>query len=186
MVTSPPDDLVFPTCKWAFSPTSPGSAAATWRSTSAQPTPSSTCGGAESCSQSLPWSRSTRAPGEVHAVGVEAKRMLGRTPGHHLRDPAAQGRRDRRLRRDRADAAPLHPEGPPEPLGAPAGRGLRPLRRHRRREARRRGGLPLRRRPPRLPDRGAHGRRDRRRPARSASPPATWSSTSAAAPARSP
>ena len=42
---------------------------------------------------------------EILAVGHEAKRMIGRTPGQHHRDPAAQGRRDRRLRVDRADAA---------------------------------------------------------------------------------
>ena len=69
--------------------------------------------------------------GEVHAVGIEAKRMLGRTPGTISRHPAAEGRRDRRLRRDRGDAAPLHPEGAPEPLGAPARRRLRPVRRDR-------------------------------------------------------
>ena len=91
--------------------------------------------------------------------------MLGRTPGHDLRDPPAEGRRDRRLRRHRADAAPLHPEGAPAPLRASARRRLRPVRRHRRREARRRGGDALRRRAPGLPDRGADGRRDRRRPA---------------------
>ena len=111
--------------------------------------------------------------GEVHAVGVEAKRMLGRTPGHDHRDPPAEGRRDRRLRRHRADAPPLHPEGAPEPLRAPARRRLRPLRRHRRREARRRGGDALRRRAPGLPDRGADGRRDRRRASRSPSRPGT-------------
>ena len=66
--------------------------------------------------------------GEVHAVGIEAKRMLGRTPGHDLRDPAAEGRRDRRLRGDRGDAPPLHPEGAPEPLGASARRRLRARR----------------------------------------------------------
>ena len=103
--------------------------------------------------------------GEVHAVGIEAKRMLGRTPGHDLGDPAAQGRRDRRLRRDRGDAAPLHPEGAPEPLGAPARRRLRALGRDRRREARGRGGVPVGRRAPGLPDRGADGGRDRRRAA---------------------
>ena len=58
--------------------------------------------------------------GEVHAVGIEAKRMLGRTPGDDPRDPPAEGRRDRRLRRHRGDAPLLHPAGPPEPLGAPA------------------------------------------------------------------
>ena len=101
--------------------------------------------------------------GEVHAVGVEAKRMLGRTPGHDRGDPAAQGRRHRRLRRHRADAPPLHPEGPPAPLCASARRRLRPVGRDRRREARRRGGDALRRRAPGVPDRGADGRRDRRR-----------------------
>ena len=109
--------------------------------------------------------------GEVHAVGIEAKRMLGRTPGHDLGDPPAEGRRDRRLRRHGGDAAPLHPEGPPEPLGASARRRLRALRRHRRGEARGRGGLPLGRRAPGLPDRGADGGRDRRRACRSASRP---------------
>ena len=62
---------------------------------------------------------------------------------HDPGDPPAQGRRDRRLRRDRADAAPLHPEGAPEPLGAPARGGLRALGRDRGREARGRGGLPV-------------------------------------------
>ena len=103
--------------------------------------------------------------GQVHAVGVEAKRMLGRTPGNDHRDPAAQGRGDRRLRRHRADAAPLHQTGALQPLRPPARRRLRSLGRHRRREAGGRGGLPLGRRPPGLPDRGADGGRDRRRPA---------------------
>ena len=61
-------------------------------------------------------------------------------------DPPAEGRRHRRLRRHRADAPPLHPEGAPAPLRAPARRRLRPVRRHRRREARRRGGDALGRR----------------------------------------
>ena len=104
---------------------------------------------------------------------------------HDLRHPAAEGRRDRRLRRHRGDAAALHPEGAPEPLGAPARRRLRALGRDRRREARGRGGVPERRRPPGLPDRGADGGRDRRRPAGRASRRATWSSTSAAARPRS-
>ena len=47
--------------------------------------------------------------------------------GHDHRDPPAQGRRHRRLRRHRADAPPLHPEGPPAPLRAPARRRLRPV-----------------------------------------------------------
>ncbi len=46
-------------------------------------------------------------------------------PRHHRRHPPAQGRRDRRLRRDGGDAPALHPEGAPEPLGAPARRRLR-------------------------------------------------------------
>ena len=85
--------------------------------------------------------------------------------GHDHRDPPAQGRRDRRLRRHRADAAPLHQAGALQPLRPPAGRRLRPLRGDRGREARGRGGLPLRRRPQGLPDRGADGGGDRRRPA---------------------
>ena len=63
--------------------------------------------------------------------------------GHDLGHPAAEGRRDRRLRRDGGDAPALHPEGAPEPLGAPARRRLRSLRGDRRREAGRRGGLPV-------------------------------------------
>ena len=66
--------------------------------------------------------------GEVHAVGIEAKRMLGRTPGTIQAIRPAEGRRDRRLRRDRGDAPPLHPEGPPEPLGTPARGRVRALR----------------------------------------------------------
>ncbi len=86
-------------------------------------------------------------------------------PGDDHRDPAAEGRRHRRLRRHRADAAPLHHLGPLQPLRPPAGRRLRPLRGDRGREAGGRGGLPLGRRPPGLPDRGADGGGDRRRPA---------------------
>ena len=83
---------------------------------------------------------------------------------HDLRDPPAEGRRHRRLRRHGADAPPLHPEGAPAPLRSPARRGLRPLRRHRSREARRRGSHALSRRQRGAPDRGADGRSDRRRP----------------------
>ena len=106
-----------------------------------------------------------QSTGDVHAVGLEAKRMLGRTPGLDQRDPAAQGRRDRRLRRHRADAPPLHPEGAPAPLRPSARRRLRPLGGHRGREARRRGGDALGRRAAGLPDRGADGGGDRRRAA---------------------
>ena len=103
--------------------------------------------------------------GEVHAVGIEAKRMLGRTPGtiqaiRPLKDGviADFDVTEQMLRHFIQKVAP-------EPLGPPARRGLRPLRRDRRREARRRGGLPVRRRAHRLPDRGADGRGDRRRAA---------------------
>ena len=106
--------------------------------------------------------------------------------GHDPGNSAPQGRRDRRLRRHRADAPPLHPEGAPEPLGAPARRRVRAVRRDRRREARRRGGVPVRGRAPGLPDRGADGGRDRSRAAGRRADRATSSSTSAEAPARSP
>ena len=46
--------------------------------------------------------------GDVHAVGEEAQRMIGRTPARDLGRPAAAPRRDRRLRGHREDAAPLH------------------------------------------------------------------------------
>ena len=48
--------------------------------------------------------------------------------GQHQCRAAAQRRRHRRLRRHRADAASLHPQGLPEPLGAPARGHLRALR----------------------------------------------------------
>ena len=138
-----------------------------------------------------------RALGAVRGRGRRAHRRgpRGRRRGEadarpHARDdprhPAAEGRCDRGLRRHRGDAAPLHPARSPEPLRASARRRLRSLRRHRGREARRRGGLPLGGRPPGLPDRGADGGGDRRRACRSGSRPGAWSSTSAAAPARSP
>ena len=89
----------------------------------------------------------------------------GSYAGHDHRDPPAQGRRHRRLRCRREDAALLHQVGPVQPLRpSPRGR-LRPLGGDRGREARGRGGLPLRRRPSGLPDRGADGGGDRRRPA---------------------
>ena len=79
--------------------------------------------------------------GEILAVGIEAKRMIGRTPAQHRRRPPAEGRRDRRLRHHRADAALLHPQGAPPPLPdpRPAGGGLRAVRHHRRRAARGQG-----------------------------------------------
>ena len=111
--------------------TSPGSAAATWRSTSAPPTRSSTCAGAASCCPSRRVVAIDSRTGEVHAVGHRGQADARPHAGHDLRHPAAEGRRDRRLRRHRGDAAPLHPEGAPEPLGASARRRLRALRRHR-------------------------------------------------------
>ena len=86
--------------------------------------------------------------------------------GDDQRDPPAEGRRDRRLRRHRADAAPLHPEGAPAPVRPPARRRLRPVGRHRCREARGRGGDAQCRRAQGVSDRGADGGRDRRRAAR--------------------
>ena len=113
----------------------------------------------------------------AHRRGARGRRR-GETdarahPGHDRRDPPAQGRRHRRLRRHRADAPAFHPEGAPAPLCAPARRRLRPVGRHGRREARRRGGDALRGRAPGLPDRGADGCRDRRRASRSPSRPGT-------------
>ena len=104
------------------------------------------------------------ASGEVQAVGAEAKRMLGRTPGtitaiRPLKDGviADFDVTEQMLRTSSS--------GPPVPL-RPSARGrLRPLRRHRGREAGGRGGLPVGRRPPGLPDRGADGGGDRRRAA---------------------
>ena len=83
-----------------------------------------------------------------------------------LRDPPAERRRDRRLRRHRTDAAALHPEGAPASLRASACRRVRSVGRHRRREASGRGSNAQRRRASGISDRGADGRRDRRRPSR--------------------
>ena len=58
--------------------------------------------------------------GAILAVGAEAKRMIGRTPEPHRGDPAAEGRRDRRLRRHREDAPLLHPEGAQAPPASPS------------------------------------------------------------------
>ena len=103
--------------------------------------------------------------GEVHAVGLGGEAHAGPHAGDDPGNSAPEGRRHRGLRRHRADASPLHPEGAPEPLGAPARRGVRAVRRHRRGEARRRGGVPVGRRASGLSDRGADGGRDRSRPA---------------------
>ncbi len=107
-----------------------------------------------------------QADHSVLAVGHEAKAMLGRTPGQHHGDPAAQGRRHRRLRRDREDAALLHQQGAPAPdPRAPAHRHRRAVGDHPGREARgaRLGHAGGRARG--LPDRGADGGGDRGGPA---------------------
>ena len=64
--------------------------------------------------------------GRPLAVGAEAKRMIGRTPGPHPGDPAVEGRRHRGLRHLREDAPLLHPEGALAPLGEAADGDLRP------------------------------------------------------------
>jgi hypothetical protein len=56
--------------------------------------------------------------GRPVAVGIEAKRMMGRTPGPDQDDPPAEGRRHRRLRGVREDAPLLHPEGARRAAGA--------------------------------------------------------------------
>ena len=53
---------LFSSHPWVSSRLSPAWAAATWRSTSARPTPSCTCAGAGSCCRSRRWWRSTPAP----------------------------------------------------------------------------------------------------------------------------
>ena len=57
--------------------------------------------------------------GRPVAVGAEAKRMIGRTPGAHPGHPAVEGRRHRRLRHLREDAPLLHPEGAPSKWSKP-------------------------------------------------------------------
>ena len=67
----------------------------------------------------------------VLAIGVEAKRMLGKDTRQHHRRPASPERRDRRLRCDGAHDPLLYQEGPqpPESLAsADCDRG--PLRDH--------------------------------------------------------
>ena len=65
---------------WASSRTSPVSVAATWRSTSARPTPSSTYGAAASCCPSRAWSRSTRAPARSTRWGSRPSACSGARP----------------------------------------------------------------------------------------------------------
>ena len=122
--------------------------------------------------------------GEVHAVGIEAKRMLGRTPGtisaiRPLKDGViADFEVTEEMLRHFIQKVHQNRWAHPRVVVCV------PVRRHRGREARGRGGVPVSRRAPGLPDRGADGGRDRCRASRSASRRARWSSTSAAAPAR--
>ena len=124
--------------------------------------------------------------GEVHAVGIEAKRMLGRTPGtisaiRPLKDGviADFDVTEEMLRHFIQKVHQNRWAHPRVVVCVPSGVTGR-------REARGRGGLPVGRRAPGLPDRGADGRRDRRRPAGRGADGRTWSSTSAAARPRSP
>ena len=111
---------------------------------------------------------------KVIAVGHEAKEMLGRTPERHPRDPPDQGRRDRGLRDHRGDAPLLHPaRAQPRQARAAAHRDLRAALHHQRREARRPRVGALGGRARGLPDRGADGGGDRRRPRRHGRRPGT-------------
>ena len=103
--------------------------------------------------------------GEVHAVGIEAKRMLGRTPGtiqaiRPLKDGviADFDVTEEMLRHFIQKVHQNRWAHPRVVVCVPSGR-------DRGGEARGRGGLPVGGRPPGVPDRGADGRRDRRRPA---------------------
>ena len=132
----------------------------------------------------------------VVALNEHHRRAAGRRPrgqaddrayaGQHHRHPPDEGRRYRRLRGDRADAALLHPAGAPPPLlrQAPDGH-LCPRAASPPSSSGRSRKPATRPEPEGLHHRGADGRGDRRRAARSTRPPATWSSTSAAAPPRS-
>ena len=74
--------------------------------------------------------------GKIVAVGVQAKRMIGRTPGNIVAI-GAEGWCYRRLRRHRADAALLHPEGAPAPAPRQAAAGGGRAERDHRRGAKR-------------------------------------------------
>ena len=106
-----------------------------------------------------------QSTGDVYAVGLEAKRMLGRTPGtisaiRPLKDGViADFDVTEQMLRHFIQKVHQHRFAHPRvvvcvPSGVTG-----------RREARGRGGDALGRRPPGLPDRGADGRRDRRRAA---------------------
>ena len=125
--------------------------------------------------------------GGILAVGAEAKKMIGRTPGNivairPLKDGVIADF-DTTERMLRYFIQKVHKR---RHLAKPRIVVCVPSRHHRRRAARRQGRRLRRRRAQGLHHRGADGRRDRRRASRSTSRPATWSSTSAAAPPRSP
>jgi rod shape-determining protein MreB len=139
-------------------------AAATWRSTSAPRTRSSTCAGAASCSRAV-GRRDRPAHGEVHAVGIEAKRMLGRTPGtiqaiRPLKDGviADFDVTEQMLRHFIQKVHQNRWAHPRVVVCVPSG--VTGVEKRAVEEA-----TPERRRAPGVPDRGADGRRDRRRAA---------------------
>ena len=172
-----------PACSTAFSACSPATSASTW----GRPTRSSTSASAASSSASRASSRSTPRPG---ACWRSAPRRSAWSAGRRRTSSRSGPLRDGVIsdfdvteqmikyfvdkvhsftRRDLAAAdAARHPVG--RDRGREAGRA--------RRGAQLRCALGA-------PDRGADGRRDRRRACRSASRPARWSSTSAAARPRS-
>jgi hypothetical protein len=100
----------------------------------------------------------------VAAVGHEAKRMLGRTPGNISHDQTDERRRDRRFQHDGRDAQAFHPQGASLTLPAaePARPDLRALRFDAGRASRDQGVSRGGRRPRGLPDRGANGGSHRR------------------------
>ena len=102
---------------------------------------------------------------DVLAMGQEAWQMIGRTPGYIVAvRPAAQGRHHR-LRHHPADDPAAAAAGRRLPVQPAPGPDLRALGHHRSGAPGGRGGGPGRRRQRRLPDRAAHGRGHRRRPA---------------------
>ncbi len=128
-------------------------------------------------------------PRSVAAVGGDAKRMLGRTPGNIVYDPADEGRRHRRLHDDRrrcssSSSRRLHNSRLFRPSRARA-RVRAGAARPDRRAPRDQGIGQIGRRARRLSDRRADGCRDRRRHPGCTRRAARWCSMSAAAPPRS-
>ena len=125
---------------------------------------------------------------KVLAVGHEAKEMLGRTPaGIRAVRPIKDGViADFEITEAMLRYFIQRAHNNRTQVGAPAHRDLRAALHHQRREARGARVGALRRRARGVPDRGADGGRDRRRPRRDRARPGTWSWTSAAAPPTSP